>query len=154
MAEITKVTKHFSAQDKTFKRRWYVVDASGKSLGRLAGRIALVLSGKHKPIYTPTQDLGDHVVVLNASKVRLTGKKAEQKFKFRHSGYPGGAMHIRMRDLISEKPERVVELAVKGMLPKTHLGRKMALKLNVYKGAEHPHKAQNPEPLPARLVVL
>jgi large subunit ribosomal protein L13 len=154
MAEITKVTKHFSPQDKTFRRKWYVVDASGKSLGRLAGRIALILSGKHKSVYTPTADLGDHVVVLNASKVRLTGKKPEQKIKFRHSGYPGGAVYTRMRDMLEVRPERAVELAVKGMLPKTHLGRKMALKLNVYKGAEHPHKAQNPEPLPARLMVL
>ncbi len=154
MAEITKVTRHFSPHDGAFKRKWYVVDASGKSLGRLAGRVAQVLSGKHKPVYTPTSDMGDHVVVLNASKVRLTGKKPEQKIKFRHSGYPGGAVYTRMRDLIETKPERAIELAVKGMLPKTHLGRKMVLKLNVYKGAEHPHKAQNPEPMPDRLMNL
>lgn len=152
MAELTKVTKHFNSADA--KRRWYVVDASGKSLGRLAGRIALVLSGKHKVTYTPNSDQGDHVVVLNAGKVRLTGKKADTKTKFRHSGYPGGAMHVPVKDLLKTRPERVVELAVKGMLPKTTLGRKMILKLNVYRGEEHPHKAQQPEPLPARLLNL
>ncbi len=154
MAEVTKVTRHFSPRDKSFTRKWYVVDASGKSLGRLAGRIALVLSGKHKPIYTPTADLGDHVVVVNAAKVRLTGKKPEQKLKFRHSGYPGGAVYTRMRDMLKDRPERAVELAVKGMLPKTHLGRAMVTKLNVYRGAEHPHSAQHPEPLPGRLLNL
>lgn len=154
MAEITKVTKHFAATDKGFSRKWYVVDADGISLGRLAGRVALLLSGKHKTVFTPNADLGDHVVVLNASRIRLTGKKLVQKFKFRHSGYQGGGTHTAMRDMIATKPERAVELAVKGMLPKTHLGRKMMLKLNIYKGAEHPHKAQNPEPLPARLLNL
>jgi large subunit ribosomal protein L13 len=152
MAELTKVTKHFSSAEA--KRRWYLVDASGKSLGRLAGRVALVLSGKHKPAYTPTSDQGDHVVVLNAGKVRLTGKKMDTKTKFRHSGYQGGGVHEPVKDMMQTKPERVVELAVKGMLPKTHLGRKMLLKLNIYKGEEHPHKAQNPEPLPARLLNL
>jgi large subunit ribosomal protein L13 len=152
MAEITKVTKHFTPTDKGFSRKWYIVDAAGISLGRLAGRVALVLGGKHKTVFTPNADLGDHVVVLNASKIRLTGKKLTQKFKFRHSGYQGGGTHTAMRDMIATKPERAVELAVKGMLPKTHLGRKMMLKLNIYKGAEHPHKAQNPEPLPARLM--
>ena len=152
MAEITKVTQHFSPSDKGFSRKWYVVDAQGISLGRLAGRIALVLSGKHKTVFTPNADLGDHVVVLNASKVRLTGKKAVQKTKFHHSGYPGGAVKIQMKDLIATRPDRAVQLAVRGMLPKTHLGRKMLLKLNIYAGAEHPHKAQNPEPFPARLL--
>jgi large subunit ribosomal protein L13 len=154
MAEITKVTKHFSPLDKGFARKWFVVDASGKSLGRLAGRIAFILAGKHKAVYTPTADMGDHVVVLNAAKIRLSGKKLVQKFKFRHSGYPGGAMHIQMKDMMETKPERAITLAVKGMLPKTHLGRKLILKLNVYKGAAHPHKAQNPEPFPERLLNL
>lgn len=154
MAEITKVTKHFSPDDKGFKRHWYVVDAAGKSLGRLSGRIAFILAGKHKTCYTPTADMGDHVVVLNAAKIRLTGKKSVQKFKFHHSGYPGGAVHTQMKDLMETKPERALSLAVKGMLPKTHLGRKLILKLNIYKGAEHPHKAQSPEPMPERLMNL
>lgn len=152
MPELTKVTKHFNAASA--KRRWYVVDASGKSLGRLAGRIAVVLAGKHKATYTPTSDQGDHVVVLNAGKIRLTGKKLDTKTKFRHSGAPGGAVITPVKDMLQSKPERVLELAVKGMLPKTHLGRKLLLKLNIYKGEEHPHKAQNPEPLPARLLNL
>lgn len=152
MSELTKVTKHFNAAEA--KRRWFVVDAKGISLGRLAGRIAIVLAGKHKTSYTPNSDQGDHVVVLNASKVRLTGKKLDTKTKFRHSGYPGGAVLTPVKDMMQTKPERVVELAVRGMLPKTHLGRKLLLKLNIYKGEEHPHKSQNPEPLPARLLNL
>lgn len=152
MAELTKVTKHFSADEAS--RKWYVVDAKGKSLGRLAGRIALVLSGKHKPTYTPTSDQGDHVVVLNAEQVRLTGTKVETKTKFRHSGYPGGAVYSPVKKMLQTHPDRVIGLAVRGMLPKTHLGRKMLLKLNVYKGSEHPHLAQKPEPLPARLLNL
>lgn len=152
MAELSKVTKHYSASEA--QRKWYVVDAQGKSLGRLAGRIALVLSGKHKTTFTPNSDQGDHVVVLNASKLRLTGKKMDTKTKFHHSGYPGGAVIKPVKDMMVTHPERVVQLAVRGMLPKTHLGRKMLLKLNIYKGAEHPHKAQNPEPMPVRLLNL
>jgi large subunit ribosomal protein L13 len=152
MAELTKLTKHFSAGAAA--RKWYVVDAKGKSLGRLASRIALVLSGKHKPTYTPNSDQGDHVIVLNAEQVRLTGKKVETKIKFRHSGYPGGAVYAPVKQLLQTRPERLVSLAVRGMLPKTHLGRKMLLKLNVYRGTEHPHAAQKPEPLPARLLNL
>jgi large subunit ribosomal protein L13 len=152
MAELTKVTKHFN--NAGAKRKWYSVDASGKSLGRLAGRIAYILLGKHKTSFTPNSDQGDHIVVLNASKIRLTGKKVETKTKFRHSGYPGGAMKVAVKDMIQERPERVIELAVKGMLPKTHLGRQVILKLNIYKGEEHPHKAQQVEPMPARLLKL
>jgi len=152
MAELSKITTYYTPQDKGFTRKWYTVDANGISLGRLASRIAIVLRGKHKPIYTPNADLGDHVVVLNAAKVRLTGKKAVQKEKFRHSGYPGGAVYTSMKDLLATKPERAIELAVRGMLPKNHLGKKMLLKLNVVSGEAHTFKAQKPEPMPAQLM--
>jgi large subunit ribosomal protein L13 len=152
MAELTKQTVHFTTLDKGFSRKWYTIDAAGVSLGRLASRIAIVLKGKHKVIYTPNADLGDHVVVLNAAKVRLTGKKAVQKEKFRHSGYPGGATYTSMKELLSTKPERAIELAVRGMMPKNHLGRKMLLKLNVVSGETHTFKAQKPEPMPAALM--
>jgi large subunit ribosomal protein L13 len=152
MAELSKITIHFTPNDKGFSRKWYTVDAAGISLGRLATRVALVLSGKHKPIYTPNADLGDHVVVLNASKIRLTGKKAIQREKFHHSGYQGGGKYITMKSLIETKPERAIELAVRGMLPKTHLGKKMMLKLNVVAGTTHTFTAQKPEPMPAALM--
>ncbi len=134
-----------SAND--IERRWWVVDADGKPLGRLATEIARVLRGKHKPIYTPHLDTGDHVVVINASKVKLTGKKPEQKTYFRHSGYMGAEKHIPFRRMIETHPERVVEQAVKGMLPKGALGRAMRKKLKVYPGPEHPHQGQQPETL-------
>ncbi len=129
------------------ERRWWIVDAADKPLGRLATEIARVLRGKHKPMYTPHLDTGDHVVVINASRVALTGRKAEQKTYFRHSGYMGGEKHIPFRRMIEKHPERVIELAVKGMLPKNDLGRAMRKKLKVYAGAEHPHQGQRPEPL-------
>jgi len=129
------------------QRGWWVVDAAEKPLGRLATRLATVLRGKHKPMYTPHLDTGDYIVVINAEKVQLTGKKADQKTYFRHSGYMGGERHIPFRRMIATHPERVVELAVKGMLPKGALGRAMRLKLKVYAGAEHPHQGQKPEPL-------
>lgn len=154
MATITRVTHYFGQHEVLKDRRWWIVDAQGKSLGRLAGRIAIVLSGKHKPVYTPQTDTGDHVIVVNAEKVRLTGKKMQTKTKFRHSGYPGGAVHEDMQSLMKRHPERAITLAVKGMLPKTHMGRKMITKLNVYKGSEHPHKAQMAEEIPARLMQL
>jgi large subunit ribosomal protein L13 len=128
-------------------RRWWVVDAAGKPLGRLATEVARILRGKHKPIYTPHLDTGDYVVLVNAEKVRLTGKKADQKTYFRHSGYMGGERFIPFRRMIATHPERVLELAVKGMLPKNALGREMRKKLKVYRGGEHPHQGQNPEPL-------
>lgn len=133
------------AEDVT--RHWWLVDAEDKPLGRLATEIARVLRGKHKPIYTPHLDVGDHVVVVNAEKVRLTGRKADQKTYFRHTGYMGGEKHIPYRRMLETHPERVIELAVKGMLPKNTLGRAMHKKLKVYAGAEHPHQGQQPEPL-------
>jgi large subunit ribosomal protein L13 len=129
------------------ERQWWLVDANGIPLGRLATVVARVLRGKHKPIFTPHLDTGDHVVVVNASKVILTGKKADQKTYFRHSGYMGGERHIPFKRMVENHPERVIELAVKGMLPKNTLGRQMRRKLRVYAGAEHPHQGQNPRPL-------
>jgi large subunit ribosomal protein L13 len=128
-------------------RQWWVVDAADKPLGRLATELARVLRGKHKPIYTPHLDTGDFVVILNAEKVRLTGAKADQKEYFRHSGYMGGERFIPFKKMIAKHPERVIELAVKGMLPKNALGRDMYRKLKVYAGTEHPHQSQNPQPL-------
>lgn len=129
------------------ERRWWVVDAEDVVLGRLASRVAQVLRGKHKPMYTPHLDTGDFVVVVNADKVRLTGTKAENKTYFRHSGYMGGEKHIPVSTMLEKHPERVVELAVKGMLPKNNLGRLMRRKLKVYASAEHPHAAQQPQSL-------
>lgn len=129
------------------ERRWWLVDAGGKPLGRLATELARILRGKHKPIYTPHLDTGDYVVIVNASKVHLTGQKAETKTYFRHSGYIGGGKLIPFRRMIETHPERVIELAVKGMLPKNALGRAMRKKLKVYAGSEHPHHGQNPQPL-------
>ncbi len=137
--------KTYTPKADDIVRRWWVVDAADKPLGRLATEIARVLRGKHKPMYTPHLDTGDHVVVINASRVRLTGKKAEQKTYFRHSGYMGGEKHIPFRRMIETHPERVIELAVKGMLPKNALGRNMKKKLKVYGGEEHPHQGQKPE---------
>ncbi|RMG44612.1 MAG: 50S ribosomal protein L13 [Acidobacteria bacterium] len=129
-------------------RRWWLVDADGVPLGRLASIVAHRLRGKHKPQYTPYLDCGDHVVVVNAAKVRLTGRKLDQKVYRRHSGHPGGLKEIVARRLLATRPERAIELAVKRMLPKTRLGRKMFTKLKVYAGPEHRHQAQKPEPLP------
>ena len=137
----------FMANPATVERKWYVVDAEGKTLGRLAAEVAKVLRGKNKPTFTPHVDTGDHVIVLNADKVVLTGKKLVQKTYFRHSGYPGGTTFTIAGKMLETRPERVVEMAVKGMLPKNSLGRKMFTKLKVYAGAEHPHSAQMPEVL-------
>nr|WP_246167931.1 50S ribosomal protein L13 [Thermosulfurimonas marina] len=128
------------------KREWYVVDASGKTLGRLASEIAKRLRGKHRPEFAPHLDLGDFVVVINAEKVRLTGKKLDQKIYWRHSGYMGGLKLRTARQMLEKKPEEVIRLAVKRMLPKNRLGRKLLKKLKVYAGPEHPHQAQNPKP--------
>jgi large subunit ribosomal protein L13 len=127
-------------------RRWHVVDAEGQVLGRLATRVATLLMGKHKPSYTPFLDCGDHVVVVNAEKIALTGNKMNDKLYHRHSGYPGSIREVRARRLLREHPERLIEAAVRGMVPKTKLGRQMLSKLRVYPGPEHPHSAQQPQP--------
>lgn len=127
------------------ERKWYIVDAEGKTLGRLASEVASIIRGKHKPDFTPHVDGGDFVVVINASKIHLTGKKLSQKFYYRHSQYPGGLKATSAGDMINKKPERIIELAVHGMLPKNRLGNAMKTKLKVYAGAEHPHQAQQPE---------
>ena len=137
----------FAAKKEEIEREWYVVDAEGQTLGRLASKIAPILKGKHKPIYTPHLDCGDFVVVINAEKVRVTGRKMDQKFYYRHSGYPGGIKSISLRDQLVRHPERVVQAAVRGMLPKNKLGRRMIKKLKVYAGDSHPHAAQQPESL-------
>jgi large subunit ribosomal protein L13 len=129
------------------ERKWWVVDAAGRPLGRLATEIARVLRGKHKPMYTPHLDTGDHIVVLNASQVVLTGNKADKKTYFRHSGYMGGERFIPYRRMAAAHPERIVEMAVKGMMPKNALGRAMYKKLKVYAGGAHPHQSQQPQPL-------
>ena len=139
--------KPFSAKPDSVKRDWYVVDASGKTLGRLASEIATRLRGKHKPEFTPHVDTGDYIVVVNAEKVHVTGKKASDKMYYRHSGFPGGIKQANFETLIAKKPEQVLELAVKGMMPRNPLGRAMLSKLKVYAGAEHPHTAQQPQAL-------
>jgi len=139
--------KTYTPKATEIERRWWVVDAEGKVLGRLASEIAQVLRGKHKPMFTPHLDTGDYVIVVNAEKVRLTGNKAEDKAYFRHSGYMGGEKFVLFRDMIEKHPDRVIDLAVKGMLPKNNLGRLMRRKLKVYAGPNHPHEAQLPERL-------
>ncbi|MFT5594336.1 MAG: large subunit ribosomal protein L13 [Oceanicoccus sp.] len=139
--------KTYTAKPETVKREWLIVDAEGATLGRLATEIAARLRGKHKPEYTPHVDTGDYIVVINADKVAVTGAKAQDKMYYRHTGYPGGLREINFTDLQTRKPGRVVELAVKGMLPKNPLGRAMFTKLKVYAGAEHPHAAQQPKEL-------
>ena len=129
------------------ERQWYVVDAEGQNLGRLASRIATILRGKHKPIFTPGLDTGDYVIVLNAGKIAVTGNKLNEKIYYRHSNYPGGLKSINLKDQLDQHPERVLQSAVKGMLPKGRLGRALIKKLKVYAGAEHPHEAQQPKPL-------
>ena len=136
-----------SAKRADVERSWFVVDATDVVLGRLATRVATILRGKHKPIFTPHVDTGDHVIVVNASKLVLTGAKLKQKMYRRHSGYPGGLKEITAGTMMGKYPERVVEFAVKGMLPKGPLGRRMAKKLKVYAGPQHPHEAQSPRPL-------
>ena len=137
--------KTYSARAVDIQRGWLLVDAEGKTLGRLATEIAHVLRGKHKPIFTPSMDTGDHVVVVNASKITLTGRKPEDKKYFHHTMYPGGASWTRITELMEKHPDRVVVKAVHGMLPKTKLGRAMIKKLKVYGGPDHPHAAQMPQ---------
>jgi large subunit ribosomal protein L13 len=139
--------KTFMAKAEEVNRKWYIVDAEGKPLGRLASEIAKILRGKNKPTFTPHVDTGDYVIVLNAEKVVLTGKKLDQKIYRHHSLYPGGMKEVKYRTFMAQKPEKAIELAVKGMLPKNTLGRAMYKKLKVYKGAEHDHQAQQPENL-------
>jgi large subunit ribosomal protein L13 len=136
--------KTYTARPGDIQRQWLVVDAEGRTLGRLATHVAMVLRGKHKPMYTPHIDTGDHVVVINASKVLLTGRKPEDKRYFHHTLYPGGATWTSITEVLAKHPERVVMRAVQGMMPKTKLGRAMLKKLKVYAGAEHPHAAQQP----------
>jgi large subunit ribosomal protein L13 len=138
----------FVAKPADIEREWYVVDATDLTLGRLATQIASVLRGKHKPEYTPYEDVGDFVVVINAEKVQATGRKLDQKIYYHHTGYPGGIKSISLRKQLQKHPERVIEHAVKGMLPRGPLGRRQFKKLKVYAGPEHPHQAQSPKPLP------
>ena len=140
--EKTFVTK---AQD--IQREWYVVDAAGQTLGRLATRVATMLRGKHKPIFSPSVDTGDYIVIVNADKIHVTGRKMDQKIYYRHSRYPGGLREITLRNLLHKHPTRVIEYAVRGMLPKNRLGRQMIKKLKVYAGPNHPHEAQQPQSL-------
>ncbi len=136
--------KTYSARVGEIQRQWLVVDAAGKPLGRLATQVAMVLRGKHKPTYTPHVDTGDHVVVINASRIALSGRKAQDKMYFHHTMYPGGATWTSIVEMMEKHPERVVERAVRGMMPRTRLGRAMMKKLKVYAGADHPHAAQQP----------
>ena len=138
--------KTFVTKPAEVQHKWLIVDAEGQTLGRLATQIAVLLRGKHKPIFSPSVDCGDYVVVINAEKIHVTGRRLEQKQYYRHSGYPGGLRQISLKDQLEKFPTRPVELAVKGMLPKNRLGRKMIKKLKVYAGVDHPHEAQQPKP--------
>ena len=138
-----------SAREQDVQKDWYVVDAQGQTLGRLATQVATILRGKHKPLYTPHIDCGDYVIVVNAEKVHVTGQKMTQKKYYRHSGYPGGLKEVTLRDQLQKFPARVIEAAVRGMLPKNRLGRRMFKKLKVYAGPAHPHEAQQPKLLEA-----
>ena len=139
--------KSFMASPSTIEKKWYVVDAAGHTLGRLASEVASVLRGKNKPIYTPHIDTGDYVIIVNADKIKVTGKKLDQKIYYSHSAYVGGMKETTLKDMLAKKPEYVISHAVKGMLPKGPLGRQMLKKLHVYAGAEHGHEAQKPEVL-------
>ena len=139
--------KNYMANPDKIERKWYVVDAEGCTLGRLASEVASVLRGKNKPVFTPHVDTGDYVIVINAEKIKVTGKKLDQKIYYSHSDYVGGMKETTLREMMNKKPEKVIELAVKGMLPKGPLGRQMIKKLHVYAGAEHGHEAQKPEVL-------
>ena len=139
--------KSFMASPATIERKWYVVDATGYTLGRLASEVAKVLRGKNKPIFTPHMDCGDYVIVVNAEKIKVTGKKMDQKIYYNHSDYVGGMRETTLAEMMNKKPEKVIELAVKGMLPKGPMGRDMIKKLHVYAGSEHANQAQKPEVL-------
>ncbi len=137
--------KTYSAKKDEINRKWYLIDATDKPLGRLASKVASILRGKHKPVFTPHIDTGDFVIVINASKVKLTGNKKDNNVKYRHSGYPGGIKEIPLAKMMEETPEKVIHNAVRGMIPKNRLGRKIIMKLKVYKGDTHPHESQRPE---------
>ncbi len=139
--------KTYSPKPGDIDRKWYVIDAEGLVLGRVASKVANVLRGKHKPIWAPHMDVGDFVVIVNADKIRVTGRKAEQKLYYRHSGYPGGLKETPYQTMMQKKPEFVLHEAVRGMLPHNRLGRQMLKKLKIYADAEHPHQAQTPEPM-------
>jgi large subunit ribosomal protein L13 len=139
--------KTISAREEDVQHDWYVIDAQGQTLGRLATQTASILRGKHKPIYTPHVDCGDYVIIINAEKIHVTGQKMRQKKYYRHSGYPGGLTEISLRDQLQKFPNRVLEAAIRGMLPKNRLGRRMFKKLKVYPGPDHPHQAQQPKPM-------
>jgi large subunit ribosomal protein L13 len=141
---LERQTRFYKSSD--IQQKWHLIDAKGRTLGRLATEVATLLRGKHNPMFTPNADVGDYVVVVNAEKVTLTGKRGELKRYFRYSGYPGGVTLEKFQDLITKRPERVVEHAVRGMLPHNKLGRRIFGKLKVYRGATHPHSAQNPTP--------
>lgn len=142
-----KLQKTYSPKPGDIHRSWFVVDADGATLGRLASEIATILRGKNKPMFAPHMDVGDHVIVINASKVFVTGNKEEDKMYFRHSGFPGGLREVNLATLRATHPQRIIESAVRGMLPKNRLGRQMIKKMKVYAGPEHPHAAQDPQPL-------
>ena len=140
------MTKTYSAKAEDIEHEWWVVDATDQTLGRLATQVASLLRGKHKPTFTPHVDCGDYVVVINAERIHVTGQKLDQKMYYRHSGYPGGLKTISLRDQLQKRPERVIESAVRGMLPKNRLGRRIRAKLKVYAGPDHPHTGQKPQP--------
>ena len=135
----------YVVKQQDITRKWFVVDADGKNLGRLASAVASILRGKHKPIFSPHLDVGDYVIVVNADRIAVTGRKLDQKMYYRHTGYPGGLRERNLRDLLQRHPTHAVKFAVRGMLPKNRLGRKMIKKLKIYAGPEHPHEAQQPE---------
>lgn len=139
--------KTYTPKPSEIERKWYLVDAEGQTLGRLASRIASVLRGKHKPTFTPNLDTGDYVVVINAEKIQVTGRKGRDKLYYRHSRYPGGLRSLSFDEMIDRHPDRVIRLAVKGMMPRGPLGREMMSKLKIYAGENHPHSAQQPQPL-------
>jgi large subunit ribosomal protein L13 len=141
------VNRTYVTKREDIERDWYVVDASGQTLGRLASEVAQIIRGKHKPTFSPAVDVGDYVIVVNAEKVHVTGQKLDQKMYYRHSGYPSGLKELSLGRMLEEHPTRVIQFAVKGMLPKNKLGRKMVKKLKVYAGPDHPHQAQQPEAL-------
>lgn len=138
--------KTYSPKQADIRREWFVIDARDQTLGRLASQVAVLLRGKHKPMFTPHMDTGDFVIIVNADKIRVTGKKLDQKVYYRYSGYPGGVKARTLREQLARNPERVIRLAVRGMLPKNRLGRHMIRKLKVYAGDKHPHQAQQPKP--------
>lgn len=146
------MNKTYTPKPDTISRGWWVIDLEGKTLGRAAAAIAHVLLGKHKPDYSPHMDTGDFVVAVNCEKLRVTGNKMKEKMYYRHSGYPGSLKEESLEQLLKRRPERVIELAVKNMLPKNHMGRKLQLKLKIYKGPDHPHAAQRPKPFPDKLI--